>query len=108
MLYITKKVQGLFTKEKALSQENQNSLTVGLSCSKVESIRQQYLKVSATENSDEVGLKLCKKLVWILNTKFHLYFKRLDVAEAKELWILLTLGKDVLKGHRREMSRPPY
>ena len=95
-------------KEKALLPENQNSSTGGLSCPKVESIRQQYLKVSATESSDEAGLKLCKKLVWILNTKFHLYFKRLDIAEAIDLWILLTQGKNALKEYRNESRRSPW
>ena len=88
----------LYTKEKALSQENQKSLTDGLTSTKVIDFREQFLKEKSSKTSSDPGLILCNSIhyfIWILiggNNMKH--------RQARELWILHTQGKEAIRKHR--------
>ena len=90
--------QGLFMKEKVLKQENQISSKDGLTCTKVESTRQQYLSPKSSKSSEDPGLVLCRKLVFLTWTLLDCPMR--PHKDSAELWIRHTHGAKTLKEHR--------
>lgn len=90
----------IYMKEKVLSQENLKSSKDGLTSTKVVDFREQFLEERSSKISSDPGLEICETLVWMIGALLDLHFKKLPHREAKELWILMNYGSEVLKEHR--------
>ena len=84
-------------KEKALSQENQIYSKDGLISTKVVDFRQQFLENKSSKISDDLGLKECRQLVYLIWDLTECKWKH---SAHRALWILHTQGKEALRKHR--------